>query len=263
MGKNFDAPDAPPLPEFRVSDDVGFSNFAVYLTGPLYVKGIYSQTKETYKCYIALFTCASTRAIHLELCVDLQASSFIRALKRLTSRRGLPVRIQSDNGKTFIDRMVQRYVSNRGISWTFNLPCPSWYGGFFEIFVKLTKRCLRKTLGNALLSYEELETMLIETKGVLNSRHLKFVVSTIEEPPLTPSCLIMGRRLLETPGVFSEVENSDTKLLTKRLKYLNTLLDHFFARWKQEYIPALREYNRLRKGSVKRIAKVGDIVTIH
>ena len=129
--------------------------------------------------------------------------------------------------------------------------------------VKLTKRCLRKTLGNALLSYEELETVLIETEGVLNSRPLTFVGSDIEEPPLTPSCLIMGRRLLEAPDVSSEVKNSDARLLTKRLKYLNTLLNHFFARWKQEYLPALREHNRLRKGSVKRVAKVGDIVTIH
>ena len=263
MGKNFDMPDTPLLPEFRVSDDVAFSNIAVDFAGPLYVKGIYSQTKEAYKCYIASFTCASTRAIHLELCVDLQTSSFIRALKRLTSRRGLSVRIQSDNGKTFIDRMIQRYVSNRGISWKFNLPCASWYGGFFEILVKLTKCCLRKTLGNALLSYEELETVLIETEGFLNSRPLTFVGSYIEEPPLTPSCLIMGRRLLETPRVSSEVENSDTKLLAKRLKHLNTLLDHFFARWKQEYLLALREHNRLQMGSVKRVTKVGDIVTIH
>ena len=89
-----------------------------------------------------LYCLIYVRAIHLELYVDLQASSFIRALKQLTSRRGLPVRIQCDNGKTFIDCMVQRYVSNRGISWKLNLPCASWYGVCFEILVKLVKRCL-------------------------------------------------------------------------------------------------------------------------
>ena len=42
-------------------------------------------------------------------------------------------------------------------------------GWFFEICVKLVKRCLKKVLGNAKLGYEELESVLIETEGVLNS----------------------------------------------------------------------------------------------
>ena len=42
-------------------------------------------------------------------------------------------------------------------------------GWFFEICVKLVKRCLKKVLGNAKLGYEELESVLVETEGVLNS----------------------------------------------------------------------------------------------
>ena len=42
-------------------------------------------------------------------------------------------------------------------------------GWFFEICVKLVKRRLKKVLGNAKLGYEELESVLIETEGVLNS----------------------------------------------------------------------------------------------
>ena len=40
-------------------------------------------------------------------------------------------------------------------------------GGFFEICVKLTKRCLKKVLQNAKLTYEKLENVLIQTEGVL------------------------------------------------------------------------------------------------
>ena len=96
----------PPLPPFRVSEDVAFSQITVDFAGPLFVRNIYGKDKETSKCYIALFTCTSTRAVHLELVPDLHATSFIRALKRFISRRGIPTLIVSDNGKTFIDYSV-------------------------------------------------------------------------------------------------------------------------------------------------------------
>ena len=80
---------------------------------------------------------------------------------------------------------------------------PVW-GGFFEICVKLVKRCLKKVLGNAKLSYEELESVLIETESVLNSRALTYVYEELSEDPLTPSHLVIGRRLLDKPTASTE-----------------------------------------------------------
>ena len=54
------------------------------------------------KVYIALFTCATSRAVHLELVPSLTAESFIKALARFKGRRGTPTLIVSDNGKTFL-----------------------------------------------------------------------------------------------------------------------------------------------------------------
>ena len=75
----------------------------------------------------------------------------------------------SDNGKTFRDSKVKSFAMSKNVSWKFNVPTASWWGGFFEICVKLVKRSLKKVTGNARLSYEELETILIEIEGVLNS----------------------------------------------------------------------------------------------
>ena len=62
----------------------------------------------------------------------------------------------------------------------------SWWGGSFEICVKqLTERCLRKSLRNAQLIYEELGTALIQIESVLNSRPLIYVYEDLNEPPLT------------------------------------------------------------------------------
>lgn len=48
-----------------------------------------------------------------------------------------------------------------------------WWGGFFERLVRSFKRCLKKTLRTARVTYEELSTILIEMEGVLNSRSWK------------------------------------------------------------------------------------------
>ena len=263
IGKPYDTPCAPPLPPYRVSEDAAFSQIGIDFAGPLFVRDIYNNDNQSSKCYIALFSCASTRAIHLELVPDLRGSTFIRALKRFISRRGIPARILSDNGKTFIDCAVQKFVNSKGIVWRFNIPKASWWGGIFEIMVKLTKRCLRKTLKNALLTYEELETVLIETEAILNSRPLTFVYEDVTQTPLTPSCLVTGRRLLDKHEITRNNADSDKTTLTRRAKYLETLLGRFFTQWKKEYLTSLRERYTSKGKQLRRIPKEGDIVTIH
>ena len=41
--------------------------------------------------------------------------------------------------------------------------------------VKSVKRCLKKTIGNATLSYDELLTAVVEVEMFLNSQSLSFV----------------------------------------------------------------------------------------
>ena len=49
----------------------------------------------------ALYTCATTRAFHLDLVPDTSASPFIKSLKRFISRRGIPFLMISDNATCF------------------------------------------------------------------------------------------------------------------------------------------------------------------
>jgi len=62
--------------------------------------------------------------------------------------------------------------------------------------VRCTKGCLKKTLGSAKVTYEELHTVLTEVESVLNSRRLTYIYGDDIEEPLTPSYLMIGRRLL-------------------------------------------------------------------
>ena len=103
--------------------------------------------------------------------------------------------VVSDNGQTFKDSKVKALLLQERITWNFNVPRGSWWGGFFEIIVKLVKRCLRKILRNARLTFEELETILVEIEAVLNSRPLTYSHDELSEP-LTPSMLVKGKQLL-------------------------------------------------------------------
>ena len=91
-----------------------------------------------------------------------------------------------DNGKTFkavaqaIDTLmhhedVQRYLAGIGVEWVFNLERAPWWGGVFERMVRMMKRCLKKMIGRAKLTYDELVTAVIEVESVINSRPLSYV----------------------------------------------------------------------------------------
>ena len=71
----FPSPIVPDLPAERVSDAPPFSTTGIDFAGPLYVRS--SDNKDcSCKVYVCLFTCASTRVVHLELTRELSATSF-------------------------------------------------------------------------------------------------------------------------------------------------------------------------------------------
>ena len=224
------------------------------------------------KMYIALFSCAVTRAIHLDITEDLETGTFLRCFRKFIARRGVPQLIISDNAKTFKSAAkelktlyehpdIQAFLTEKRITWTFNLEKAPWWGGFYERVMKGVKRCL----ANARLSYDELLTLVIEVESTLNVRSITYVYEEGDpEEPLTPAHLMYGRRLTRLPPYPSveEDEEDSSKGLNKRMKYLSLKLDHFWKRWKREYLSELREHHKrnVRKGGA--IVETGDIVTV-
>ena len=85
-----------------------------------------------YKCYIVIYTCASTRGVILDVFPDGTAETYIYSLRKFISRRGCPQVNLSDNGGPFIADSTQLFVNQRNIKWDFSLPKAPWYGGFWE-----------------------------------------------------------------------------------------------------------------------------------
>ena len=71
-GHSYPSESVPDLPGFRVKGDFAFSFTGIDFAGPLFVKNRKSDMR---KVYICLFTCATSRAIHLELVNDLIADN--------------------------------------------------------------------------------------------------------------------------------------------------------------------------------------------
>ncbi|XP_060575107.1 uncharacterized protein LOC132732649 [Ruditapes philippinarum] len=167
-GKPYTAPDPPPLPKIRVQDTSPFTVTGVDFSGALYVR---SNSRIEHKAYICLFTCASTRAVHLELVPDLSEETFIQAFRRFTSRKSLPHIMISDNATTFnaaantIQQLMRSTAVNdalhsHGTEWRFIPKRAQWFGGWWERLIGLTKTTIKKVLGRSFISYESLQTIV-------------------------------------------------------------------------------------------------------
>ena len=90
-----------PLPKIRLKFPLrAFARVAVDYTG-LFIT-IQGRGQRRAKCYLCLFTCLTSRAVHLEMSYGMDADSFLNAFFHMVNRRGHPTDILSDNGTNFI-----------------------------------------------------------------------------------------------------------------------------------------------------------------
>ena len=123
--KPYGAPTTSALPEFRTNVSRPFQYVGVDFAGPLKCKE--GKTEEE-KAYVLIFTCATSRAVHLELTRSQTAEEFQRKLNAFITRRTRPEKIVSDNAATFkatatwIRRIrksekLQNYLAQQEITW--------------------------------------------------------------------------------------------------------------------------------------------------
>ena len=203
--------------------------------------------------YVCMLTCLVTRAVHLEVCEDLSTDCLLMAIRRFVSRRRYPDVIVSDNEKNFVgsnhsmklnfqenykpdNNYVRLQLAQHNIQWTFNPPLAPHFGGVWERPISSAKRSLL-VLGSRRLNFSVFHTVVAEAEGILSSRPLTHVGSTlIDEEPLTPNHFLMGRRHF----CLQPLANSRTRLVlnsvgTAEFKESQTLLDHYWSRLLKEF----------------------------
>ncbi|XP_060665746.1 uncharacterized protein LOC132798036 [Drosophila nasuta] len=137
------------------------------------------------KCYISVFICFASKAIHLELVKDLTTAAFLGALKDSCHFKLL----LSDPHK----ESVHRVCLMDNIEWKFIPPRSPHFGGLWEAAVKSAKHHLYRSVGRSILNYDELRTLVCQIAAIINSRPL---LSISESPDdldvLTPAHLLFG-----------------------------------------------------------------------
>ena len=271
QGKSYKIPDSPPLPPFRVSCEHAFNNIGLDYAGPLYIKSS-AQKGDLDKVYCLLITCSVTRAIHLELTWDLSLPSFLNAFRRFCARRGYPSCIWSDNFKTFkgaarqinsILKQGSAEIEAKGITWDFIVERAAWWGGYWERLVQVVKQCLKKVCGSALLSYDELATVMAEAEACINSRPLTYLSSDLDSELICPAHFLTGTRLTSPPQHTSPKELMTLSDVKQRLRYCEVLKTHYWRRFKREYLVSLREnYKSFNKNNSSESVKIGDVCLV-
>jgi hypothetical protein len=189
----------------------------------------------------------------------------MKTLRRFIARRGRPSKLYSDNGLNFVGcnnlfsqvdfEEVRRYAAVQRMEWVFNPPTAAWWGGFWERLVGLTKRLLRRILGNSVVDLEELTTVLCDVEATLNRRPLTYISEKGGE--LVPLCPEMFMKDNPASGL-PEADVVDAESLRVRAKKCQQLREELRSRFRKEYLGQLQHVT-----TSKNIAAVpGDVVII-
>ncbi|GFY04282.1 integrase catalytic domain-containing protein [Trichonephila clavipes] len=260
------------LPEYRVCPSSVLQRTGIDFAGPFLIRSSKGGGSRNTKCYICVFVCLATKAVHLEVVSDLTSKALIACLKRFVARRGKPSEIFCDQGTNFYgasrdlrkefrqlrkEDAVHQFLVTDNITFHFNPPSAPHFGGIWEATVKSFKFHLNRVVGVTSLTFEELSTLSSQIEACLNSRPLCVLYSSPNDPcVLTPGHFLIGIALtaIPQPTVPDDLRHCD------RWRLLTRMTQHFWNRWSSEYLTLLQSRSKWR--IVQKNLDIGDLVLI-
>ena len=149
-------------------------------------------------------------------------------------------------------------VLNDGTEWKFNPPGAPHFGGKWEAAVKSVKFHLKRTIGDSLLTFEELSTLLSQIEAVLNSRPLE----PLSEDPddltaLTPGHFLIGEAQTTVPE--PSLDEGNLSRLS-RWQLIQQKLQSFWKHWSSGYIQQLQSTSKWHHRTSD--VKIGSLVLL-
>ncbi|XP_020556659.2 uncharacterized protein LOC110014220 [Oryzias latipes] len=265
--RNTQDPKMSDLPEDRMEMSPPFTYCGMDCFGPFYVRDARKELKK----YGLLFTCMSSRAVHIELLDDLTTDAFINALRAFIAIRGKVRQLRCDQGTNFVGAnkefmnamkgLNEEQLKEHGCEFIMNVPSASHMGGVWERQIRTIRSVLTAILDQSSkrLDSSSLRTFLYEVMAIINSRPLS--TDHLNDPsfePLTPNHILMMKSSIISPPPGDFV--SQDLYLRKRWRQVQYLANVFWTRWKKEYLLNLQQRQTWQKD--KRDTKVNDIVIL-
>ena len=141
------------------------------------------------------------------------------------------------------EQKLHDFLRSETIIWKFNIPKAAWWDGQFERIIGLIKARLYRTIGKAMMTWVELEEVLLDIEIILNNRPLTYIEEVIDKPILTPNSSILGSDVNFPDAARHENESETMKKRHKNIKWCKEAL---WKKWKHEYLVALREKSNLK-----------------
>lgn len=153
--------------------------------------------------------------------------------------------------KTFFSKATKddllAYSTEHGFEFCFIPPRAPHFGGLWESAVKSAKTLLVKNIGQALLTLEELGTVVIEAEAILNSRP----ICPLSDDPndgeaLTPGHLLIGSSIISVPDQKFECNQLSHLSRYQRVSFLK---QQFWELWQRDYLHLLQQKSKWFKSS--------------
>lgn len=264
------------LPSARVNVTRPFQIIGTDYGGPFNVKQSRIRSPVITKAYIVIFVCFVTKAIHIELASDMTTNTFLACLKRFISRRNKPTKIYSDNAayykgasnvlndlyklqnSTSHQEKVQDFCNAERISFHFIPSYSPVFGGLWEAGIKSVKYHIKRVIGQTVLTYEELYTVLVQIEGILNSRPLTPMTADQEDMSyLSPAHFLTGSSLSSYPELNLVGENVGKLSFWKQCVQMQ---QSFWHQWHKQYLVMLQ--SRPKWKGVQPNLEIGTMVII-
>ena len=210
------------LPAERITPAAPFTCSGMDVFGPWYIK----EGRKELKRWGLIFTCLSSRAVHLETLNSMEMDAFINALRRFINRRGKVHELRCNQGKNFVGGRNELNAALREVNtdssknflvtqdcdlieFKMNMPSASHMGGIWERLIRTVRSVLSGLLEDHAqqLDDESLRTLFTEAENIVNSRPL--TIDNLSDPdapePIKPNHLLTlkAKVVLPPPGNFS------------------------------------------------------------